>query len=964
MWIFFIIPNIVSGKPIKADSIFDNPNNTMVKLSPSGKFISIHYIKEKNHDLRLLNSKTFVLESTLSLGNDNVLNDYYWLNEQQLFINVTHEGRRVNFIGNLVNGKIKPSIIEAEGYLVHYLPEEPGKLMFAKKKNNKSHQLLVVSIESLLSNDFDNAFEVKHNNNRINHYYFDNNSKRVITSDYDKKNKSIVIRFVPLYGGKWETIISLKNTDYNLKPLDFITDESIAVLTNKNSDKMVLRSYDIKAKKLGKVIYQHPKYDLVSAGFTSEGILDFVTFKQHGLNQKLFFDKGKAHYRKRLAKTFVNQEVYIIDRVVEKEISLLYVNGSDEPGQYYIYDKQADEAVTFIPSYTNLLEQKFFPSQQLTIKADDGIELEAFLTLPEGIDHSTLLVMPHGGPIDVQESDRFNKYVQYYVSRGFTVLRVNFRGSAGFGKEFLEKGVGEFGKDIEQDITAAVARVKQSHTFKYQCAMGSSYGGYSSTMLAIKHPEKYDCVIASFGVYDLPLLFNASNYRSGKEYQKFIEKTVGKFDESLSLVSPVYLAKKLKAPILLIAGRDDDVADFEHTNRFKYILNKLNHPTEIMFYEKTGHGHRFWGGDIHEAAISYDFLMRTLNLPSSSPKELDEISKQAIANDYAVIADGYNFKDYVDDDEIKAFKYYQKAAIYSHPRANFNIGSHYHTGDQVNIDLDKAVEYYRNSAKLGYAGAHARIGRMYMEGEHLSQNWQTAVDSLLSAKKLKDNPLNNIRLARFYCVSPEKFRNIGKCLELMDLAQYERISKRVLSNAKQHIREALAWIFSSAQLNKEEKNKLKKFAIDTFELTTTDISLDEIRSGQFEFIESDVFGKNGEYSLLPKSGDVLASDDEEARFGLIFNVDIPGINESYDKVALTAQWIKTTENGNKYYPTNTILYGSPINDWEVLRSFKDIKEEATWTLVLYDFDQNLLLSQKFKVAPSRSKDIVNVNHKP
>jgi len=97
---------------------------------------------------------------------------------------------------------------------------------------------------------------------------------------------------------------------------------------------------------------------------------------------------------------------------------------------------------------------------------------------------------------------------------------------------------------------------------------------------------------------------------------------------------------------------------------------------------------------------------------------------------------------------------------------------------------------------------------------------------------------------------------------------------------------------------------------------------------------------------------------------LIFNVDIPGINESYDKVALTAQWIKTTENSNKYYPTNTILYGSPINDWEVLRSFKDIKEEATWTLVLYDFDQNLLLSQKFKVAPSRSKDIVNVNHKP
>jgi dipeptidyl aminopeptidase/acylaminoacyl peptidase len=965
LFLFFclIITCQLSAKPISANSVFDNPDNSMMKLSPDGKFISVHIIDKKNHYLNLYNPQKFNIKSSLAIGNDNVLNDYNWLNDSQIFMDLTHKGKQVNIIANLVGKNLEPIYVQHEGYLVDRLLEQPSKLMFAKRKNNKTqnHQLFIIDINELLSGNFDDAYELEHNENSIVNYHFDNKLNRVMTGVYNEENKSIVIKSLPISGGRWETIITLENTDYDIEPLGFISENSLAVLTNKDSDKMVLRSFNIKEQTLGKIIYQHPIYDLISAGFTDEGLLDFVMFKQHGLNRKLYFDKGRSDFRKRLAKTFPNKEVYIVDRVASKNISLLYANGSDEPGQYYVYNQEVDKAANFFPSYTKLLDQKFFASTQLTVKTKDNTELEAFLTLPKGLDHSTLLVMPHGGPIDVQESDRFNKAVQYYASRGFSILRVNFRGSAGFGKEFLEQGVGEFGKKIEQDITAAVTQVKQIHKFKYQCAIGASYGGYSSTMLAINTPKEYDCVIGAFGIYDLPLLFNASNYRSGSSYQKDIERVVGKYDENLNAVSPVYLAKKLKAPILLIAGREDDIADFEHTNRLKYILNKLNHPVETMFYQKTGHGHSSWEGDIHEAAITYDFLMRTLQLETPA-SDLDENSKQAIADDYIAIADGYNFNNLVDNDDEKAFEYYQKSAHYGHPRANFNIGSHYHAGDKVSLDLNKAIDYYRTAASLNYANAYARIGRMYMDGEHFTKNWTIALEHLIKAQKLEDSPLNNIRLARFYCTAPESYKNIAKCIGLMDLAQYENISQNTLRNAKNQVREALAWAFSSAKLTTEEHRKLKTFARESFDLTVTDVSLENTRTGQFKFIESQVFNKKGEYNLLQKNEDILTSDDEETRFGLIFKVDVPGVNRNSDQTAIAARWIKTTPDGKKSYPMNTLLYGSPKGEWYFLYPFKNIIENATWTLEIHDLDQNLLYSENFKLTPSKSLKIVKASH--
>ncbi|WP_199608844.1 prolyl oligopeptidase family serine peptidase [Flocculibacter collagenilyticus] len=954
VFIYFISASIYAAQPISAEKVFTSPDYGMLKISPNGELVSFYGVGEKDHYLSIYDADTSALISNVLIGNDNTLKDYHWLNNSQLFLSVVvdESNRNLSIIGKLTEKTFEMRIVKTNGYLVDTLPEQPNKVMFAKKRrrHSKFHDLYIIDIAKLADDDFSDAQEIEHDSNYVQSYFYDQHFQRVLTAEFDKDDSSISVKFIPIQGGEWKTAFILKDIDFYLEPLGFISEQKIAILTNQNTDKIVLREFDIQTQKIGEIIYQHPDYDLVSAGFTSKGKLDYVSYRQHGLYQKTYFDKGKASFVKRLAKTFPNMEAYSLGSSANKKKTLLYVNGADEPGEFLLFDENKNNARRLLNSYPELSDNVFSPSERIEVTTSDDVKLEAFLTLPQGVNHSTLLVMPHGGPIGVQESDRFNKEVQYFASRGFAVLRVNFRGSAGFGKAFLERGVGEFGQLIEQDITTAVEQVTKHNKFDHMCAIGASYGGYSATMLAIKHPTKYDCVIATFGIYDLPLLFNASNYRSGKEYREFIAKTVGENSDKLIDVSPVYIAHQLKAPILLIAGRDDRIADFEHSNRFKYILNNLGHPVETIFYQKTGHGHSKWSGDRHEAAITYDYLIRTLNLSYPEPKTLDENGKHAIANDFATIADGYHFDDLVDNDEKQAFLYYQKAASYDHGRASFNIAAHYHRGDQVTKDMDKAISIYRKSAELDYAGAHARLGRMYMEGEHVNQDWSKAYTHLKKAQSLDDTPRNNIRLARFYCIAPPQYQNISRCLELMELNQYKKHSKHLLRKAQYRVEETLSWVFAEAKLTPEELEKIKQFTIKSFNITHTEVTLENTRSGLFHFKESERFGTPGEYQLIDSSHHITATENEKARFGLKFEVDTPGIDRHKYFTAMAIRWIKTTPDGKREFDRSTLLYGSPKRDWSTSYKLANIKESATWTLEIYNMDQKLIHTKDYHLT--------------
>jgi dipeptidyl aminopeptidase/acylaminoacyl peptidase len=221
--------------------------------------------------------------------------------------------------------------------------------------------------------------------------------------------------------------------------------------------------------------------------------------------------------------------------------------------------------------------------------------------------------MPHGGPIGVRETATFDPQVEFLASRGYSVLKVNFRGSSGFGKKFQNSGVGQLGRAIEHAITTVVEQVRSQHNYTKMCAIGTSYGGYSAMMLAMLHPDDYQCVISMFGVYDLPLLFNSTNATLVPEMQQALRLVLGDNNDALKQVSPFYMAEKLKAPLLLIAGKRDKIAWFEQSDRMAYRLKQLDKDVETLFCKNSAHGHQYYKDYWHQFDAISAFLLRRLD---------------------------------------------------------------------------------------------------------------------------------------------------------------------------------------------------------------------------------------------------------------------------------------------------------------------------------------------------------------
>jgi len=944
----------ISAEIISSEKLFSSPTYNMGKLSPNGKYLSI---KEKGIDK---NSLTIVDTESLTpyiagiFSKGEIIQRYIWLNDKQIYLKVRKGSRNLEYIYdfNVQNKSTSKNfnLIES-GNLVNWLPKEEKFVLVSKKGSRKSgkNQLYKILIDDLKHNTFENAQLIDKTNRKITSYFYDDKFERIITTELSENSKEVIFKWRSINSSKWQLLFSFNSEKYQISPKGFIDQDTIAVLSNRDTDKIALHEFDIKTQTLGKVLFQHPKYDLTNAEIGNNGVIKSVHFYQKGIYTKHYFDQRDNRFSARLAKTFKDRTSFIIDSDKNDKKHLIFTTSSNYPGAYFLYDKSQDKITRLYESYPDLEQYSFAETINIPVTSTDGTQLEAFLTKPTTKDQNTLLVMPHGGPIGVQEIDYFNANVQYLANRGFTVLRVNFRGSSGFGKAFMEQGVGQFGQLIEQDITAAVNKALELQQYKHVCAIGSSYGGYSSVMLAIKKPKQYQCVVAAYGIYDLPLLFNTSNYRSGKEYHDYIAKVVGKLDESHLKLSPVYMAEKLHSPLLLIAGKNDEISGIEQSNRFNYILKQENKTVETIFYDRTGHGHSSWWGERHEMASIVDFLYRTLSLNKHNSAEISKDENKAIATDYVLLADSYDFEHKVSRNPIKAYSLYMKAAEYQNSRALFNIGSYYHRGELVKENISTAIDYYIKSAKLNYEGANRRLGRMYMEGQSVEQDFDKAFKYLTKAYELNGSVFNLMRLGRFYCVANEKYRDMKKCLDHFKFKDIDSLSSKEQRNAYDTRKKEIAKTFVDGDYSKDELYQLQNFIIDTYRLTHTSFELEVERSGIFEFQHSEKYGKPGEYVLIDKGNKVQAVKDKDMIYGLYFNTDFDGIDSSKDKTVIIAKWTKVIPEGKSKVVNNMFLWGTPLDEWSALREVSIGDEPATYRLDVYNLNRQKVYSRDFIV---------------
>jgi len=224
-----------------------------------------------------------------------------------------------------------------------------------------------------------------------------------------------------------------------------------------------------------------------------------------------------------------------------------------------------------------------------------------------------LVVIPHGGPIGIRDYANNDEMQHFFASQGIATLKVNYRGSGGFGKKFEELGKGQWGEKIEQDIHTVVQHVKEKYAIDAGkiCALGGSYGGYSALMLTYLHPETYQCAVSVAGVMDLPLMFTSKDLSRDQEFFDIFADIVGDPRDNLTdLVkkSPLYLVDQIKRPFLIFQGMKDTIVRPEQALRMQQMLQMQDSDNQVIFFKDEGHSFKHINNEILYLAQALDFI--------------------------------------------------------------------------------------------------------------------------------------------------------------------------------------------------------------------------------------------------------------------------------------------------------------------------------------------------------------------
>jgi dipeptidyl aminopeptidase/acylaminoacyl peptidase len=296
------------------------------------------------------------------------------------------------------------------------------------------------------------------------------------------------------------------------------------------------------------------------------------------------------------------------------------------PATNYLYDRQPKTLTKLFDARPNLVGAPLSAMHPVVIEARDGLKLVSYLTLPKGSDQKQaghpdtplpMVLLVHGGPW-ARDSLGYDSHHQWLANRGYAVLSVNFRGSTGFGKAFLNAGDQEWGRKMDGDLLDAVAwAVRERIADPARIAIfGSSYGGYATLVGLTRDADTYACGVDLFGISELERFLAAIPHYWTAFRPQFL-KALGSPDtkEGRALLeerSPLYQAGRIKKPLLVAQGLNDARVKKEQSDLIVETLKSKDIPVTYLLYDDEGHGFAKPGSNISFVAIAESFLGKCL----------------------------------------------------------------------------------------------------------------------------------------------------------------------------------------------------------------------------------------------------------------------------------------------------------------------------------------------------------------
>lgn len=289
----------------------------------------------------------------------------------------------------------------------------------------------------------------------------------------------------------------------------------------------------------------------------------------------------------------------------------------DGPATAYLYDRGTKKATYLYSNNSKLEKVQLARMEPIEFKAQDGLLVRGYLTLPVGMEPKNLptVLLVHGGPW-ARDHWGYSSLTQFLANRGYAVLQVNFRGSTGYGKQFLNAGNREWAGKMHQDLLDGVDwAVNKGYTNPKKIAiMGGSYGGYATLVGLTFTPDKFACGVDIVGPSSIiTLLKSIPPYWA--PMKSIFSKRVGDLEKDESFLrdrSPLFKVDRIKAPLLIGQGKNDPRVKQAESDQIYDAMKKASLPVQYVVYADEGHGMARPENRLHFFAVTEKFLYEHL----------------------------------------------------------------------------------------------------------------------------------------------------------------------------------------------------------------------------------------------------------------------------------------------------------------------------------------------------------------
>ena len=398
---------------------------------------------------------------------------------------------------------------------------------------------------------------------------------------------------------EWKTVARFHYDDpKGIAPMGFAYDNKHwYVASNQEHDTAGIYKYNPETQELGELIFRHKEVD--AGGLIWSDKEEKIVAATYYTDRPgwVALDEEFGKLMAGLDSTFPDMQIgWSWDN--DENIMIISVSSDTNPGGFYMLKRDEGKLVDLdIDRMPWINPEDMTEMRTVSYEARDGMKIYGYLTVPKGAEAKDLplIVNPHGGPW-ARDFWGFNPEHQFFASRGYAVLQMNFRGSTGYGRKHLTASYKQWGRAMQNDITDGVKwAIEQGIADPDRiCIYGGSYGGYATMAGMVFTPELYKCGVNYVGVTDVALLFKTmpDRWNLGAEQMKDRVGDPETEEEFLAEISPVNHVENIRAPIFIVHGRKDPRVSIKHADALRDEMEEHNKPYEWMVKNNEGHGFR------------------------------------------------------------------------------------------------------------------------------------------------------------------------------------------------------------------------------------------------------------------------------------------------------------------------------------------------------------------------------------